>query len=119
MGNELIIGINDFKTRFPKVAERWDYEKNDKTPSEVCAYSNKKAWFKCKLGHSFLQTIGRMGDLGEDSCPICSGNKVLAGFNDLATTNPELLDEWDYEKNTVKPTEVSKGSHIIVWILYL
>ena len=115
MGSKLIVGVNDLQTKFPKVAERWDYEKNGKKPSEVHAYSNKSAWFKCKKGHSFFQRIGRLPELGENSCPFCSGNKVLAGFNDIATTNPELLDEWDYEKNIIKPTEVSKGSQKVVW----
>src|SRR5699024_4771698 len=26
-------------------------------------------------------------------CPYCSGHRVLAGFNDLATTHPEIADE--------------------------
>ena len=33
--------------------------------------------------------------------------EVLAGYNDLATTDSQLLSEWDYEKNKWKPTEVS------------
>ena len=115
MGNKLIIGVNDLQSKFPKIAERWDYEKNELSPSEVSGYSNKKAWFKCKKGHSFLQRIGHMSELGENSCPYCSDNRVLEGFNDLATTNPELLVEWDYDKNDTKPTEVSKGSHKSVW----
>ncbi len=115
MANKLIVGINDLQSKYPKIAEMWDYNKNEFKPNEVHAGSNKYAWFICKKGHSFLQRIGHMPRLGENSCPYCSGNRILVGFNDLATTNPELLDEWDFEKNVIKPTEVSKGSQKIVW----
>ena len=38
------------------------------------------------------------------------------GYNDLATTDPHLLKEWDYEKNTdVLPTQISRHSMRYVW----
>ena len=51
-------------------------------------------------------------------CPICSGHKVLKGYNDLATRNPELAEEWDYENNgELKPTDVTECSaKKIAWI---
>ena len=36
-------------------------------------------------------------------------------LNDLATTDRELLVEWDYELNKLKPTEVSKNSAKRAW----
>ena len=48
-------------------------------------------------------------------CPYCSNKKVLPGFNDLATTNPELLDEWDYSRNTIDPTTITAGTNHKVW----
>jgi hypothetical protein len=38
-----------------------------------------------------------------DGCPYCSNHRVLVGFNDLATTHPQLLPEvykWDPSKFT-------------------
>ena len=35
----------------------------------------------------------------------------MKGINDLATLKPELAAEWS-KKNTLKPTEVSIGSHL-------
>ena len=46
------------------------------------------------------RTINRTG------CPYCSHNKVLGGFNDLATLFPEVADEWS-DKNEKKPTQVT------------
>ena len=42
---------------------------------------------------------------------------VIAGVNDLATTMPEVLKYWDYQKNTIKPTEIKKNSTKRVWWL--
>ena len=41
--------------------------------------------------------------------------KIIVGKNDLATTHPELVESWDYQKNTKTPQEVSYGSGAIVW----
>jgi hypothetical protein len=42
---------------------------------------------------------------------VCTNRTLLRGYNDLATTNPELVDEWDYEKNSAKtPSTVMGGS---------
>lgn len=48
-------------------------------------------------------------------CPVCADRAVLAGYNDLATTDKELLSEWDYEKNNILPTQVSRNSMRVVW----
>ena len=61
--------------------------------------------WKCQFGHSWITSVGHRS--ANQGCPICSGNKILVGFNDLATTNPELAaqaDGWD-------PTTVSRGSN--------
>ena len=55
------------------------------------------------LGHEWSAAIGDR--VRGNECPTCKRRVVLAGFNDLATTHPELAtqaDGWD-------PTTVSKG----------
>ena len=40
----------------------------------------------------------------------------MPGYNDLATTDPELVLEWDYEKNVdVQPFAVSRNAMRSVW----
>ena len=80
-----------------KEADGWD-------PSTVSSGSHKSLRWKCKSGHSWnaivkSRTAGR-------GCAVCSNKKVLQGFNDLATTHPEIAkqaDGWD-------PTSVTFGS---------
>ena len=80
--------------------KEWDYSKNTIKPDEVTKGTHKKIWWICSNNHSYEATIpARRRGTG---CPYCSGNKILVGFNDLATTNPELLEKWNYEKNNNK-----------------
>ena len=78
----------------------WNWEKNLELkfdPSLLTVGSGKKVWWKCSNGHEWQATIdGRNSGRG---CPYCSGNKVLKGYNDLQTINPNLAKEWNYEKN--------------------
>lgn len=41
--------------------------------------------------------------------------KIVVGYNDLATTHPKILKQWDYEKNEIKPEDVTYGSGKKVW----
>ena len=43
----------------------------------------------------------------DDSCSFCTNRKLPRGFNDLATAHPELVAEWDFERNgDLKPDDV-------------
>ena len=42
---------------------------------------------------------------------------VVVGINDLVTTNPKLIEEWNYDKNSIHPTEITAGSGKRVWWL--
>lgn len=95
--------------KFPKIAQQWDYSKNEKIPEEVAPKSNKYYFWKCDRcpDHSWRATVVRRTGL-KSGCPYCSGHKVGLS-NCLATTHPELSLEWDYEINEKTPYEVSKG----------
>ena len=48
---------------------------------------------------------------------MCTNQKVLKGFNDLATTQQSLMNEWDYLNNFLiaSPTEITELSNMSVW----
>lgn len=116
--NKLIVaGINDLKTQNPDLASEWHPTKNGELlPSTISAGSHKKVWWLGKCGHEWqAQVKSRSNGAG---CPICSGFQILQGFNDLATTCPDLVDEWHPTKNTdVTPYSVSRGTEKKVWWL--
>ena len=85
--------------------EEFDYEKNDKKPEEISYGSDEKIYWKCKLGHEYLMTANKR-TYAKNGCPYCANQKVLAGFNDLATLYPDIAKTWDYDNNELKPTEI-------------
>ena len=100
---------------FPEIAREWDYEKNDFDPEDIWAYSSQYAYFICPKGHSYYKSINTRTRRG-DGCPICSGNQVVEGINDLGSVMPELMVEWDFDKNHfIYPTEVTVRCNKKVW----
>lgn len=115
-GKTVIPGENDFASRYPVLAREWDFEKNGHlTPDAVTGQSNRKVWWKCDLGHSYQAVISsRASD--RQGCPYCSGQRVLKGFNDLATLLPKIADQWHPTLNgALTPEEVTCGSAKKVW----
>lgn len=109
-------GESDLATLLPEIAAQWCYEKNDLKPDEVRCGSRELVWWKCELGHTWQATVKARAEYGKAVCPYCTNYKVWPGFNDLATTAPEVAAEWNYEKNAdLKPTEISKNYRKKVW----
>jgi hypothetical protein len=108
-----MIGFNDLWTTHPKLCEEL---MNKEDGYKYTVGSQKKIWWVCKLGHKFIDSIYHRSSIG-CSCPYCSGHRILIGFNDLSTTHSYLLNKWDYNKNKIKPTEITFGSHEKIWFL--
>lgn len=112
--HRVIKGYNDLATTNPELLKEWDFTKNSISPYEITAGAEKMIWWICPKEHSYQSyAFNRKRGVG---CPICDGKKVLIGYNDLATTNPKIAKEWDYQKNgNLKPTDITEGSTTNVW----
>lgn len=103
---------------FPDLVPEWDKLKNAAdglTPTSVKPFSLKYAWWLCAAhGHSYRTQIATRTKQGS-GCPYCANRRVLAGFNDLATTHPELARDWDQEANYaefgIDATDVTAGAN--------
>ena len=100
-GQRVMPGFNDLATTHPAIAAQavgWN-------ATRVSKGSNTPVMWRCERGHHYEMAPNRR--TSGRGCPYCSGNRVLAGFNDLATTRPDLAAQafgWDARK-------VSAGSH--------
>ena len=108
-------GYNDLATTHPELAREWHPTKNGNLkPTDVTKGSHEEVWWICEKGHDYPSAI--YSRVAGNGCPYCAGKKVLPGYNDLATTHPELAREWHPTKNgSLKPTDVTKGSKTVVW----
>lgn len=106
-----IQGINTLDVTHPAVSLEWSYVRNgDHFPWTVTAGSRKKVWWVCEKAHEFQSMICNRTIRGS-GCPVCANLKVCVGDNDLPTTHPWLVDEWDWEANgDVKPSDIVAGS---------
>lgn len=115
-GKRIIPGENDLASQFPAVAAQWHSEKNESlTPTAVSPYSNRRVWWTCSLGHVWRAAIAARTMRGSD-CPYCTGTRALPGFNDLATLEPKLAEQWYQPLNgKLTPSMVTLGSNKKVW----
>lgn len=115
----MLKGYNDLRTTHPKIAREWNKERNgDLKPTGVIANSNRRVWWKCKEGHEWSGLIANRARKGKADlgCPYCSGRKVLAGYNDLATTHPDIAAMWHPRMNKrLKPAGVQAVSRKLAW----
>lgn len=100
----------------PDIAKEWNYGKNKgKRPENYFPSSHEKVWWRRKKKHEWEATIASRTNNGT-GCPVCANRIIIEGFNDLATLDPEIAEQWDYEKNgDMKPTQISISSNKRVW----
>ena len=85
-------GVDDLQTLYPVIAieaEGWD-------PTSVKAGSSQSKQWRCPKGHAYEQTVKKRTQ--GKGCPYCKNKRILVGFNDLWTTNPDIAAEangWD------------------------
>ena len=105
--NKVLKGFNDLATTHPEIAKEadgWD-------PKTVVAGTGKKLSWICKKNtdHKWITSPNkRTAKKDPTGCPICSGQQLLVGFNDMATTNPELA----IEANGWDPKTIQAGSNL-------
>ena len=112
-GARVIEGINDLATLKPLLAQEWS-KKNKLKPTEVSVASHKKIIWKCKHGHEWEASV-KSRTVNGTGCPYCSHNKVLAGFNDLASQYPDIAAEWSDRNLPLLPTMVTAFANSKAW----
>jgi mRNA-degrading endonuclease toxin of MazEF toxin-antitoxin module/DNA-directed RNA polymerase subunit RPC12/RpoP len=112
--NKVLAGFNDLASQYPDIAAEWSDRNLPLLPTMVTAFANSKAWWKCRdCGNEWYTLISTRA--GGSRCPYCSGYTLLKGFNDLATTHPDIAAEWSERNYPLMPDEVNAKSRHNVW----
>jgi hypothetical protein len=99
---------------FPEIIKEFDCDLNiNINPNFILYGSNKKYWWKCNKGHSWESRCDNR-TINKRNCPYCCGQKVCKS-NSLSTNYPNLICEWDKEKNELTPDDVTCGSSKKIW----
>lgn len=119
-------GFNDLASLYPAIAKEWHPTRNgDLKPTDVTAGCEGKFWWYLPyddpitgkhFDFKWPASIG--GRVKGDGCPFLSNKAVWQGFNDLATTHPELAKQWHPTMNgNLTSSDVTAGSHKeVYWI---
>ncbi len=95
----------------------WDYEENEYGPDHYTNGSGEVVGWRChKCGYKWKTPICDRTRDYRNGCPLCSGKVIVSGVNDLSTLKPELMQDWDFNRNTdIDPTTVGRGSQKAVF----
>ena len=103
----------------PDLMKEWNFVKNKGVdPSTLTFQTTKKVWWKCKKGHEWRTSAydRRKGS----GCPVCANeinrHTIIPGKNDLESNYPDLVEEWDDERNAdITPESIAAKSNRKVW----
>ena len=113
---KVLTGYNDLATTNRKLCLEWNNKKNvGITPETITASSGKKVWWLCSVcGFEWKASIANRNK--GNGCPVCAGNVVITGTNDIFTVNAHLKNEWDFDKNaTLNPANLTAKSRKRAW----
>ncbi len=114
-GKVVVPGINDILTTHPHLGQIWNYALNDIDPETLSTSNRKLIWWNClETSHPYQRRLDRQIKAGLNS-PYMTSSKILSGYNDLATTHPEVIALWDFDKNFDTPNDVMPQSHKKRW----
>ena len=116
--------MNDFKTKYPKLAKEWNLEKNQVLLEDLKLNQvHEKFYWKCSVcGFEWRASI--YSRKNSTYCPRCAsavGAKTrslnrIKKEGSLATNFPNIAKEWHPTKNgDLSPEEMTCGNKKIVW----
>lgn len=99
---------------FPKLFSQLHSTKNGNIDTNNVSYkSGLKVWWVCDKGHEWQAKI--FSRMDGNNCPYCSG-KFFSEKNSFVYNYPELIKEWDYNKNiNVDIHKIKYSSKLKVW----
>ncbi len=113
---QVVKRVGSLAETMPELAKEWHPTRNGTlTPNDISAGRFQPVWWLCpRCGYEWeASPNNRKKGVG---CPCCSGRVPKSGVNDLATLYPDLLKEWDYQKNTdLDPSKLLPGSGKKAW----
>lgn len=97
------------------ILNRWDYKLNNISPFDVSRSSDYKAYFKCERNLHESEAVVLYSILSKNTIKCSKCNSIAQYLID--TYGFDALEKyWDYEKNTISPWKINKGSSKDIWI---
>ena len=111
---KVVAGYNDFKSRYPELAEKLSPELQKVADRIFGAESKYLKWICSICGGEYSDAVGNMLK-GINNCPYCAGKKAMSGFNDIKTLHPELVERLSSELRNIAEDIVAKDEKVLSW----
>ena len=85
---KISVGYNDLLTTHPRIALQAD----GWNPQTLVSGTAKRMPWICQRGHKWKSSVNHRTERNQ-GCPYCSNKLLMKGFNDLATTHPDIAKE--------------------------
>ena len=108
-------GFNSLADKKPELIAEWS-PSNEKGASETLATSPLYAKWICPICNGEYSARICDTEAGDNSCPYCANRRVLAGFNSLEVTKPELVAEWSPNNNRHPSDFLGTSTYSALWI---
>ncbi len=104
--------MRSFAEVCPALVCEWSQE-NTFGPDQVSYGSNKPIIWNGVCGHTWTGTPKNRSN--GHGCPVCSGNKIIAGINDFSTLFPKEANEWSDRNFPSAPQNYGAHSNQSFW----
>lgn len=105
---------NCLRVTHPHLVAEFDFSRNGRlTPDNLTAGSGERVSRICELGHNWPAPVRERAR--GSRCRYCSNRAVWVGFNDMATTRPDMVADWDDANGDLRPTDVVAGTNKKIW----
>lgn len=103
------------QSEFPDIAKHWNTELNGISAEYIAPKAAKFGWFTCNICNTnILRQIHIMTRRDKFKCPVCTGQIIVPGRNDLFTVRNDLMHLWDWNennKNGLNPYKLKPKTH--------
>jgi len=107
---------NSLLNKEPEISKQFNVELNKITPDKILYNNQNKIYhWTCIFNSEHTwKTTPYIRITSQRYCPFCFGKKVSRETS-LEYKFPELLLEWNYDLNSIKPSQIKPGSGVSVW----
>ncbi len=112
---KILAGYNTVDVTKEELISEWS-DKNERNMNEFFETSYYRAIWNCtKCSGEFRARIRDRQGIGDDMCPYCTSKKVLAGYNTVDITKPELVAEWSEQNERPMSDFLESSSYLALW----
>ncbi len=110
-----VVNSNSLKELFPEIANEWHKTLNIKLPTGFTARSNSAVYWQCSANpkHVWKAKICNR-TLNNNGCPYCN-KRIADNTTNFSFLFPNLLKEWDFEKNKIHPESLLSNAATKIW----